>query len=525
MADKTSLIEEKSPIIILLTLFSWLGLVLISWSYYYVTVPINYGFWLWMLFQSFHFWWAILWLWGIHNFWYLTLSSLSHDNSLSGIHNINSEPSVAILYTTYDDFDPIACKSCLEQTYSKTHLYICDDSKDPHIISDIDLFVRNFNDEKLTVIRRNNNDGFKAGNLNYALQNFVNEPFFLICDADEFIPHSFVAEGLKYFNDPNVAFVQASHVTRHDPKTKFADILGLSTNIFYNYWFPLRNKFGFVSCFGHGVLIKKEVWQAIEAFPEVVTEDLTFASKALRYGMRGYFAKNLIAEEAFPENYKAFLAKTLKIISGTIEFFRTEYPKVLMSPRVSITEKMDILFTYSSCFFGVIAMFNFLSGMVLSYIYMNQGWDYLNPWVFIVYLISPFTPVVPLIINTIRDPSKYIRFLFIATLSFGSSIPLMAHSSIQCILKLTKPVFNITGMVAKERQNIWEYKYLGLFGLFFLIFSLLVKQPGYEASVCFSLIFICGPMLIYFDKDTIIGMISRIVSVFPWLVFIYLILN
>ena len=346
----------------------------------------------------------------------------------------------------------------------------------------------------------------------------------MVCDADEYLPHDFVDRTLPYFKDPKVSFVQTTHSARIISESVFSSTLGTTISFFFTYWFPLRNKFGFVTSIGHGVVIRRNVWEAIGGFPEIVAEDLAFASRALANGFRGIFISEVRAEESFPETYKAFLTMNLKITSGTIEYFKREFRNILFSSSATYTEKIDIVLTFSSWFFGIVALLNLFTGILLSYVYKIEGNRELETWIYILYFISPFTPVIPMIINILRSPWKYFRYFLMASMAYGSAVPAIAIRTLQNIFNTKIPTFNVTGAAAREKQHLLEYRWSLSIGLFFLFLSLILRPPGYEASVCFSLIFILGPFLIYYERKDFLGYLSRISVYIPLIVFVSLLL-
>lgn len=63
------------------------------------------------------------------------------------------KPSVALLYTTYNDFQENAVLSCINQEYANFQVFILDDSKDADYKNRIDKFATQYK-EKAIVIRR-----------------------------------------------------------------------------------------------------------------------------------------------------------------------------------------------------------------------------------------------------------------------------------------------------------------------------------------------------------------------------------
>ena len=117
------------------------------------------------------------WLYGFYNVT-IILFALIHkhfytkpEQELACIE-MNYQPDVAILYTTCNDFLESSVISCLHQDYSNYKVYILDDSNDPDYIETIDSFGRKHS-ERVQIIRRKDREGFKAGNMNHALEQYV----------------------------------------------------------------------------------------------------------------------------------------------------------------------------------------------------------------------------------------------------------------------------------------------------------------------------------------------------------------
>jgi hypothetical protein len=515
--------QEKSGGILCLTLLSWGCLSVWSWSLFAATVPTAYGSVLATVLKLVHLPWMLFWLWGIHNFWHQTFSCFPRRRR-QPMADSPADAEVAILYATCDDFDPTACHSCLNQHSSHARLLICDDSLDHFYKNLIDQWAAQFG-PRVTIIRRANRRGFKAGNLNHAIAGFTHEEFLLLCDADEVIPADFVAKLLPYARHPDVAFAQARHCVRTPAATRFAHLLGHVTNIFFEYCLPLRNRFGFVSCFGHGVLIKRSVWEAIGGFPERASEDLAFASQALAAGYRGLYVEEVIAEEAFPSSYTALLKKYLRVVEGTIEYFRKDFPELVKSPLATWTEKVDLLITYSSCYLGLVAMINLVGGLILVYLYKLAGHTGLQVWLVIFYLVGPFTPIAPLIVNLPKEPKKYGKLFFLAAMAYASLLPMLGVRAAWQILRPSAPTFEPTGKIGRQKQLVREHALTVITGLFVFGVAVVLRSLAFVPAAGIGLMFMLGPALCLTERDNRLGTIARNCGFIPYALMIFLFLS
>lgn len=253
-------------------------------------------------------------------------------------------PAIALLYTTMNDFSEKAALSCVNQNYPTFHVYLLDDSCVPHYKSRVDQFNESF-PRATTVVRRENREGFKAGNLNHALRLVAHEyEFFAVCDADGVLPPDFLTRMLPHFSDDKVGFVQACQrpVLPNDASRFAADLI-VGGQIYWERLFSHAARYGFVMFHGHGGVIRTKVWQEAGGFPLVVSEDLEFSTRIRRLGYSGIIADDVVCDEDFPPSHSAFCKRQLKYLRGTCEHLKRDMLLFLCSLRIPWFEKADRL--------------------------------------------------------------------------------------------------------------------------------------------------------------------------------------
>lgn len=262
------------------------------------------------------------------------------------VRNYGNTPPVAILYPCMNDIKEKSIVACLTQDYPKYTLYILDDSTVRGERQRVDALQKKYG-ERVSVIRRENRNGFKAGNLNNAVRE-IGDRYEYVCvvDADELIPPTFLRETVAIAEaDKDLGFVQTSH--QQYGETEYGKRTGDGIDLHWNYFLPARNRFGFVYFYGHGALLRVKAIKAIGGFPEVVSEDLALATKMREVGYRGYYAHDIKCLEEAPPSYRAFRRRNRKITSGTLEFLTKFYPSFFRSPGVPFVEKIDLLIASS----------------------------------------------------------------------------------------------------------------------------------------------------------------------------------
>jgi cellulose synthase/poly-beta-1,6-N-acetylglucosamine synthase-like glycosyltransferase len=185
-----------------------------------------------------------------------------------------------------NDFSRAAALSCVTQDYPWCDVFLCDDSTDPMCREQVDRFHCEF-PEKTAVLRRPIRSGFKAGNLNHALKQIGRDyQFFAVNDADGVLQRTFVSALLSAFDDERVGFVQSRQVAATS-RTIFGHYLDVGIAVYWTRVVPHSAAFGFLMFHGHGAMVRTAVWKRIGGFPEIVSEDLAFATEARRCGYIG----------------------------------------------------------------------------------------------------------------------------------------------------------------------------------------------------------------------------------------------
>ncbi len=317
----------------------------------------------------------MLWLYGLKHFWYFVFAKIAkkggnYDNGKN--NSLRKQPYVAILYLTKNDFNEKACYSCFNQDYKNFKVFICDDSDDEEERKKINKFARK---NKIEVIRRGDKKGFKAGNINNALNHIEKKyKYIAVMDADIIVPKDYLKKIIPIIlKDEKLAYVQAEQKSIDDQKGEFAGTLKIMTDIHWKYYASLKNRFGFSMWYGHGAVLRRSAIEEIGGIPEVITEDLAFSSEVRRLGYYGIITSKTYTEEEFPENYIKYRRRNRKWIRGTYQYLLRFYPKIFASKNCSLTEKFDIFISA----FSLLQVLPFLimiiiAGFILPEYYSRQ---------------------------------------------------------------------------------------------------------------------------------------------------------
>jgi len=470
-------------------------------------------------------------------------------------------PPVAILYTTCNDFVEESVLSCVQQDYPNYTVYILDDSSDPAYKAQVDAFAARF-PERVKVVRRPDRKAFKAGNLNHGLEHFAHEPYFAIADADEILPPDFLSKLVPVMEaDPKCGFVQANHRSNPNTSSQLSKDLGIGIDLHWDWYQGLRNDYGFVMFLGHGALLRRECWEKIGGFPDIVSEDLGFAIHARELGYRGRFVQDVVCYEDFPETVRAFRIRHMKWTRGTSEFLRKKFRWLIQAKNITWTEKFDILFpTLNLPLTLLYFMFMVNANLVLPYFFgipvpltielggaelvvpimaLDPRFELIyTPDFFFITILTFFAPVLCFVVGLIGQPRRLFKFLTHSTALYAALGPLSAIGVVAYAIS-GKAIFLVTGDTqqaehkkAQPRRKHWWDKLKGswknfihkshpdtlpvqgfeiLTGLIFGFFALYMFQLSF-LGLCLA--FLLLPLMHYFGWE------NRWVRRLVWLPFL-----
>ncbi len=245
-------------------------------------------------------------------------------------------PKIAIIYTTYNDFNREAALTCLNQSYPDYHVFLLDVSTNPEMRKQVDAFCQE-SAASATLVRLQPRQGFKARSLNDTLKTAVGNEyaFFAVCDADNYLPPDFLSRIVPYFLlDEQIAFVQANHTPSGHSQDKLARDFEVAIDAsWYLHQVP-RCRYGLVMCMGHGVVVRREAWEKVGGYPEIVQEDTAFTMRLREYGYFGWFAREVVSREEFPEDFGRWRRRQFRLVQADTEILLTQMPRFLKNKGV-----------------------------------------------------------------------------------------------------------------------------------------------------------------------------------------------
>ncbi len=196
----------------------------------------------------------------------------------------------------------------LQALYGQKEIYLLDDGRKEATKA----FAAQMN---VWYITRENNEFFKAGNLNNGLR-YVSEEFVIVVDADFALHPDFIRRTLPLFHDPRIGAVQVPQAYSNE-ETLFAKGSKYLQNIFYTYLQPGKNLVDSSFCVGTNVIYRKQALEAVGGIAEVThSEDVFTTLKFLEHGLKVFYLNEPLAVGLSPTTLISFYNQQFRWARG-----------------------------------------------------------------------------------------------------------------------------------------------------------------------------------------------------------------
>jgi cellulose synthase (UDP-forming) len=228
-------------------------------------------------------------------------------------------PSVDIFICTLNetaDMLSTTISACKNINYPNHKVYILDDGRREEIKKLTQMLGCNY-------ITRTTNKGFKAGNINNALEQTDGE-IVVIFDADHIPASTFLKETIYNFIDEKVALVQTpQHFCNPDAFQKnleMSEFLANEQDLFYRIIEPSLNEFDSVFCGGTNILIRRKHLESVGNFPEnTITEDSLLGLEFHAAGYKVVYYNRPISVGLAASSFEEYIKQRCRWAKGNVQ--------------------------------------------------------------------------------------------------------------------------------------------------------------------------------------------------------------
>lgn len=256
-------------------------------------------------------------------------------------------PFVTVQIPTYNEPVALRCaEKCLKFDYpeKKFEIIIGDDSNDEDVSRMIDEFAEKHKN-KIRVIRRSVNEGFKAGNLNNMLKHSRGE-IIVIFDSD-FIPSKdFLKKIVKPFiGNKKIGAVQSRWEFTNANQNLVSRLYSSILIVYHHLTLPLINRFGISFICGSAEAIRKDILLKLGGWQNgSLTEDTEFSIRIMEMGYRTIYLQDLVTLGESPFTFNGFKRQQMRWAYGTIRAFMDHKKQIFFNKNFNNKQRFMLSF-------------------------------------------------------------------------------------------------------------------------------------------------------------------------------------
>lgn len=213
-------------------------------------------------------------------------------------------------------------------------------------------------------VRRADNKGAKAGNINHAL-GLTDAPFVAIFDCDHVPDPGFLERTLGHFADDQVALVQTPQYYANAQQNAIAGAAWSQQALFFGAIARGKDARGSMFCCGTNMVLRRTALESVGGFPEgSVTEDFMLSVRLHERRWRSVYVPEVLAQGLGPEDMSSYVGQQLRWARGCLGAIATS-----LWSRLGL--RLRVQYLLSSLFF--LSGWTFLVYMSLPIIRMVVG--------------------------------------------------------------------------------------------------------------------------------------------------------
>ena len=280
-------------------------------------------------------------------FYVLAFSGIMTPGTTLSHKPVRKWPFVSVHIPTLNETVAIRCaKKCLGLDYpkSKLEIIIGDDSNDPSVSRKIAEFASHH--KNIKYIKRESNEGFKAGNLNNMLRHSRGE-IIVNFDSDFLPPSDFLKKAIPPFvEDDKVGFVQAKWDYINIDQNIVTRFAASVLMVYQNLLAFVNKRFGVPLLFGSGLAVRKELLTRTGGWLEgSVTEDVEFSIRAIKEGYKSVYITDLVVPGEVPFTVRGFFKQQKRWAYGNAKTFMDYKKWILLGSDLNIFQRFSITAT------------------------------------------------------------------------------------------------------------------------------------------------------------------------------------
>jgi|GEM_PF-2226469 len=389
---------------------------------------------------------------------------------------------VAILIPVYNEPKEIVMRTltaCRKIKWNAgIRIYLLDDSTDPKDKEDMGLLSKRFD---VVLVRRLDRVGYKAGNINNAINNHVTERYFCIFDSDQAPEQEFLEETMDYFSDDKVGFVQTpQHFI--DCNTPIERAQQLGSNIFYQAQCKSKAEDNAMPFCGTNLVVKTDVFKLVKGFAYyTATEDIELGLRINEAGYHGAFVPKTLVHGYATTNFNAYASQQYRWANGNLAILRKNWSRIFFG-RFSLRQQIHAFFTLGWWLIGIISMI-YIAVPILSFFFGGTHHTWLPSAILAVLFLNVamgIGMIYAALSNRLDDDKVTIKDAFLQYSLITNSMFIYARAAINALIG--RYIGFVTTDKKRQKTGLWQIKWNLLLAAVCFAFSIFALYKAATAG-------------------------------------------
>jgi cellulose synthase/poly-beta-1,6-N-acetylglucosamine synthase-like glycosyltransferase/exo-beta-1,3-glucanase (GH17 family) len=180
--------------------------------------------------------------------------------------------------------------------------------------------------------------GFKAGALNYVLSQTAPDARIIgVIDSDYMVRRDWLKAVVPYFDDPNLAYVQAPQDHRDWTGDRFKEMLNWEYAGFFDIGMCLRNEYDAIIQHGTMTLVRKDRMEEMGGWATwCITEDTELGLRLMEQGYGAMYTRERFGHGLTPDHFAGYKKQRFRWAYGAMQIMKA-HTRRIFSRRTKLT--------------------------------------------------------------------------------------------------------------------------------------------------------------------------------------------
>ncbi|PPD31099.1 MAG: cellulose synthase [Methylomonas sp.] len=181
--------------------------------------------------------------------------------------------------------------------------------------------------------------GFKAGAINYALENTAEDAEIIaVIDSDYILNPDWLKAMVPYFDQENVGFVQSPQDYRDAHQGTFKDMCYWEYAGFFNIGMVQRNEYNAIIQHGTMTMVRKSAFEKVGAWGEwCICEDSELGLRLYEAGYDSVYCKESFGRGLMPDTFSGYMTQRFRWVYGAMQIIKKHWRHFLPNKKSLLT--------------------------------------------------------------------------------------------------------------------------------------------------------------------------------------------